>query len=96
MSYRHLLAFFAPVLLVLPVTAAQWPAAAKTEFARECVASAQVQHSQAKLQAYCECAAEQVSADFTEAELQAMGDQPDAAMQERLLASSGRCNAKLD
>ncbi len=97
MNYRYLVAVFAPLAFALPATAAEWPAGAKAEFARECVASAQSDHSKAQLQAYCECAADKVSTQFSETELQAMGRQssPDPAMQQRLLQASSSCTAKL-
>jgi hypothetical protein len=98
MNYRHLLALFAPLVLALPASAAEWPASAKAEFARECIASAQSKHSPAQLQAYCDCAATKVSSEFSEAELQAMDQQaaPDPAMQKRLIAASNSCTSKLD
>ena len=98
MNYRYLVAVFAPLAFALPAAAAEeWPAGAKAEFARECVASAQTDHSKAQLQAYCECAADKVSSQFSEAELQAMGRQssPDPAIQQRLLQASSSCTGKL-
>ncbi|MHA6495023.1 hypothetical protein ACX0MV_17515 [Pseudomonas borbori] len=96
MNYRHLIAFFAPLAFTLPA-AAEWSADATAEFTRECVASAQSDHSEAQLTAYCECAADKISSEFTEAELQAMGRQspPDSALQQRLVNASSSCDSKL-
>lgn len=96
MNHRHLLALCAPLLLSLPATAA-WPPDATAQFTKECVASAQSNHSKAQLQAYCECAADKVSGEFSEAELQEMGRQspPDPVLQQRLIDASSKCNAKL-
>lgn len=97
MSYRHLIALFVPLAFALPATAADWPAGAKAQFAKECVASAQSGHDKAQLQAYCECAADKISGEFSEAELQEMGRQtpPDPAMQQRLISASSSCSSKL-
>lgn len=54
-------------------------------------------HDTNNLKAYCECAAEKVSGEFSEAEMQAMAGQatPDAAMQQRLIKASASCENKL-
>lgn len=98
MNYRHLIAFFAPLAFALPAVAAEpWPAGAKTAFVKECVAGAPKGHDTSNLKAYCECAAEKVSGEFSEAEMQAMAAQstPDAAMQQRLIAASAGCESNL-
>jgi len=98
MNYRHLIAFFLPLAFALPSAAAQsWPAGAKAEFVKECVAGAPEGHDTSNLKAYCECAAEKVSAEFSEAEMQAMASQstPDPAMQQRLIKASGSCESNL-
>jgi hypothetical protein len=97
MNHRHLIALFLPLAFALPATAAEWPAGAKTEFVNECVAGAQSSHSKERLQAFCECAADKVSSEFSEAELEAMRSQtqPDPALQQRLITASSSCNAKL-
>lgn len=97
MNYRHLIAFFIPLAFALPATAAGWPEGAKTEFANECIAGAQASHSKELLQAFCECAAEQVSREVSAAELEAMRSQsqPNPALQQRLVTASSSCNAKL-
>ncbi|HZX18699.1 MAG TPA: hypothetical protein VFF22_17750 [Pseudomonas sp.] len=96
MNNRHLIAFFAPLAFALPA-AAEWSTDATAEFTRECVASAPSDHSEAQLKAYCECAADKISSEFTEDELQAMGRQspPDPELQRRLLNASSSCDSKL-
>jgi hypothetical protein len=100
MSHRHLLArLFAACapLVVSFAVAADWPAGAKTQFTDECIASAQGSHSQAQLRAYCECAATEVSSEFSEAELRELGRQssPDPALRQRLIDASSSCEAQL-
>lgn len=98
MNYRHLIAFFVPVAFVLPSVAAEpWPAGAKAAFVNECVAGAPDGHDTSNLKAYCECAAEKVSSEFSEAEMQAMARQspPDPAMQQRLIKASSSCDNNL-
>ncbi|WP_372877237.1 hypothetical protein [Pseudomonas sp.] len=97
MNYRHLIALVLPLALALPATAAEWPAGAKIEFVNECVAGAQASHSEEQLRAFCECAADKVSQEFSAAELEAMRSQtqPDPALQQRLVTASNSCNAKL-
>ena len=61
------------------------------------MAGAQSSHSPEQLQAYCECAADAVIEEFSEAEMQAMNRQspPDPALQQRLVNASSGCRARL-
>ncbi|TBU87544.1 hypothetical protein [Phytopseudomonas dryadis] len=98
MSYRHLIALFAPLAFVLPAAAAEpWTPQAKATFVQECVKGAQSDHSQAQLTAFCDCAATKVSEEFSEAEMVEMSRQspPDPALQQRLMTASSSCNEKL-
>ncbi|SDI72893.1 hypothetical protein SAMN05216588_12327 [Pseudomonas flavescens] len=98
MSYRHLIALFAPLAFALPAVAAEpWSPEAKSTFVQECVKGAQSGHSKAQLTAFCDCAADKVSQEFSEAEMAEMGKQvpPDPALQKRLVTASSSCNAKL-
>ena len=97
MTYRHLLALALPLTVALPVSAAQWSAQVKNEFVQQCVAGAPAGYEDAQLKAYCDCAADKVSAEFSEAELQEMSRQspPDPAMQQRLVKASSSCGEKL-
>lgn len=97
MTYRHLLAFALPLAVALPVSAAEWSAQATNEFVQQCVAGAPQGYGEAQLKAYCDCAADKVSAEFSEAELQALTQQspPDPAMQQRLVTASSSCSDEL-
>lgn len=97
MTYRHLLALALPLAVALPGSAAEWSAQAKNEFVQQCVAGAPAGYEDAQLKAYCDCAADKVSAEFSEAELQEMSRQspPDPAMQQRLVNASSSCGEKL-
>ncbi|SDF87202.1 hypothetical protein D16iCDA_10220 [Pseudomonas seleniipraecipitans] len=98
MSYRHLIALFAPLAFALPAAAAQsWSPEAKAMFVQECVKGAQAGHSEEKLTAFCDCAATKVSQEFSEAEMADMSKQvpPDPALQKRLMTASSSCNTQL-
>lgn len=97
MNHRRLIALFAPLAFILPAAAAEWPPQAQAAFVKECVANAQSNHSAAQLQAYCECAADKVSKEFSEAEMQEINRQspPDPALQQRLMEASSVCTATL-
>ncbi|HBX55962.1 hypothetical protein [Pseudomonas sp. UBA2684] len=99
MLSRHLLVLCASLAFALPAVAAadKWPAGAKAAFVNECVAGAPQGHAASNLQAYCECAAEQVSSEFSQAEMQAMGGQApaDPTLQQRLAAASSSCSSTL-
>ena len=96
MKTRHLIALLAPLAFILPA-AADWPAGAKDQFTQECVASAQVEHSAAQAQAFCDCAANEVASEFSNSELEQMGQQQqmDPETQERLINASARCENQL-
>ncbi len=97
MNHRHLLAFALSLAVALPLSAAEWTAQAKTEFVQHCINGAPAGYEQPQLQAYCDCAADKVSREFSEAEVQAISRQspPDAALQQRLVDASGNCAGKL-
>lgn len=97
MTYRHLLVAALPLVLALPVSAAEWSDKAKTEFVQQCISGAPAGHEEPQLRAYCECAATKISQEFSEQELQAMSRQssPDQAMQQRLVKASSSCSGEL-
>ena len=98
MSYRNLIALFAPLAFALPAVAADsWTAEARNTFVNECVKGAASAHSQAKLQAFCGCAADKVAAEFSEKDMAELGRQnpPDERLQQRLMQASSSCNDKL-
>ncbi|HDZ55054.1 MAG TPA: hypothetical protein ENI17_16225 [Pseudomonas xinjiangensis] len=96
MRHRHLIAFLTPLVFALPA-AADWPEGAKDRFVQECIASAQANNSAVQAQSYCACAADKVSSEFSEAELEAMGRQSPMAdgMRQRLVEASRSCNADM-
>lgn len=97
MTYRLLLAFALPLAVALPLSAAEWSSQARAEFVQQCVAGAPSGYDQGQLKAYCECAAEKVSREFSPAELKEMSRQtpPDSALRQRLITASSSCNDKL-
>ncbi|GGJ82965.1 hypothetical protein [Pseudomonas matsuisoli] len=96
MRYLKLITAGAALAFTLPA-AADWTPQARSAFVQQCVAGAQGSHGQGQLQAYCECAAEKVSAEFTEEEIKNMGSQgaSDPAVRQRLMNASSSCNANL-
>lgn len=97
MTYRHLLAVALPLVLALPVSAAEWSDKAKSDFVQQCIAGAPAGYEEPQLRAYCDCAATRVSEEFSEQELQAMSRQspPDTALQQRLVKASSTCSGEL-
>lgn len=96
MKYRHLIALLFPLAIALPASA-EWPEGAKAPFVAECVEGAQAEHSAAKAKEFCECAADEVSSEFSTAELEEMGSQQeiDPEMRQRLIDASKRCESIL-
>ncbi|WAJ37076.1 hypothetical protein OU800_21105 [Pseudomonas sp. GOM7] len=97
MPYRHLLAAALPLVLALPVSAAEWSDKAKNDFVQQCINGAPAGYEEPQLRAYCDCAATKVSEEFSEEELEAMSRQspPDQAMQQRLVKASSSCSGEL-
>lgn len=99
MRYPTLIAFFAPVLVGLPVLAAEWPGGERENFIQECKTSAQANVPAAKLQRYCSCAADGVSREFSSAELQELKGQKTplpAQTHQRLVKVSHSCLSQLN
>ncbi len=97
MKTRILLALVAPLAFALPAVA-DWPAGAKDQFTTECVASARTDHSRDQAKAFCDCAADEVAKEFSQSELEEMGQQQqvDAATQQRLINASTACEGRLE
>ena len=97
MKTRILLALVAPLAFALPAVA-DWPAGAKDQFTTECIASARTDHSRDQAKAFCDCAADEVAQEFSQSELEQMGQQQqlDPAVQERLINASVRCEGRLE
>lgn len=96
MKYRHLIALLFPLAVALPASA-EWPEGAKAPFVAECIEGAQAEHSAAKAKAFCECAAGEVSSEFSTSELEEMGSQDaiDQGTRQRLIEASRRCESVL-
>lgn len=93
---RHLIAFLTPLAFALPAFA-DWPENARENFVAECVETAQLEHSSAKAETFCGCAADEVAKDLSTDELEAMGGEAvDPAIQERLIAAAKSCNSELE
>lgn len=96
MKYRYLIALLFPLAVALPASA-EWPEGAKAPFVAECVEGAQAEHDAAIAKAFCECAADEVSSEFSTAELEEMGGQQeiDQETRQRLIDASKRCESVL-
>ncbi|MGA6105730.1 hypothetical protein ABS648_02600 [Pseudomonas solani] len=99
MRYPYLLALAAPLLVSLSANAAEWAPGERDHFVKECAAGAQAQVSPDKLQKYCGCAADKVSAEFSQAELNELKAQKTPlpkATHERLLSVTNQCLPQLN
>ncbi len=93
-----LTALFIPLLLSAPLMAGEWPAGAKNQFIDECQRSATAGTPPAKSKAYCTCAADRVSDEFSDEEIQQLQGQRqlDATTQERLGRAASACLSHLN
>lgn len=93
MKLHRLFAFIIPLAVALPGVSATWPEGAEEQFVEQCMANL----SSPQSQAFCRCAADEVSEEFTQAELEAMGQQleVDPQMRQRLIDASSRCEGQL-
>lgn len=96
MSFYRLIGFFAPLMLVLPLTAqAGWPEGVRETYMQECLVTAQATVGAEQAKVHCECAADVIGKEFTEAEIHALNDPQKPApmeLQNRLVAAVGTCN----
>ena len=67
----RLLAFAAPLALLLPLSAQadNWPAGAKKDYMKDCVAAASQSVDAKTAQQHCACGADKLSEKFTSAEI---------------------------
>ncbi|KHL69038.1 MULTISPECIES: hypothetical protein [Pseudomonas] len=81
------------LLASTPLLAANWPDAARKQFVDECVRSADANTPPAKARAYCECSAERVSSEFSDAEIRQLQGQAnlDDRTRERLGQAASQC-----
>ncbi|PAU59712.1 hypothetical protein BZL41_16400 [Pseudomonas sp. PIC25] len=98
MRYHPLLALFASLAVTLPAVAADWPAGGKADFIKECVASSKATHGEDAAKDYCECAADKVSDEFSEAEMEELHSKTGITpqMQQRLVSASSSCLSELN
>ncbi|WP_263143802.1 hypothetical protein [Pseudomonas sp. RIT-PI-AD] len=99
MRYYPLIALCAPLLAALPVHAAEWPSGARESFVKECKASAQSNVAGDQLQGYCDCAADKISHDLSEAEIREIATLKTPLppkTHERLLSISKSCLGQLN
>ncbi|WP_095095800.1 hypothetical protein [Pseudomonas sp. Irchel 3A5] len=79
MKLPRLFALLAPLALAMPLTAhAAMSAPTKAKFIQDCVSTAGQKLDAASAKSHCECGAEQVSKNFSSAEIEKMsnGGQP--------------------
>lgn len=76
-----------------PLLAANWSEAARMQFINECVGGADSNTPPAKARAYCECSAERVSNEFSDAEIRQLQGQEslDDRTRERLGGAASQC-----
>lgn len=76
-----------------PLLAADWPDAARKQFVNECVSGADANTPPAKAKAYCECSAERVANEFSDAEIRQLQGQAnlDDRTRERLGQAASQC-----
>lgn len=73
MKLTRLLALLAPIALAMPLSAqAAMSAPTKAKFIQDCVATAGQKLDAASAKSHCECGAEQVSKNFSSAEIEKM------------------------
>ena len=71
MRMIHALIFAAPLALLLPMTAQadNWPAGAKKDYMKDCVAAASQSVDAKTAEQHCACGAEKISEKFSTAEI---------------------------
>ena len=95
----RLLAFAAPLAMLLPLTAQadNWPAGAKKDYMKDCVAAASQSVDVKTAQQHCACGAEKLSEKFSTAEitqLMSKTTQPSAELRTKALDAIQACRAK--
>ena len=97
MSFSRLIGFVAPLMLVLPFTAqAAWPEGVRDTYMQECLVTAQATVGAEQAKTHCECAADVIGEEFSEAEINALNDPQKPApmeLQNRLVEAVGTCNS---
>ncbi|MFJ7885139.1 hypothetical protein ACIQYF_16945 [Pseudomonas sp. NPDC096917] len=97
MRMTHLLAFAAPLALLLPLSAeAAWPKDLKASYMKDCTAAAAPKIGEKAAQSHCSCGADKIDKNFTTAQIkELMG--PDGAknppLQQKALDVIAECRA---
>jgi len=96
MSFYRLIGFVAPLVLALPLTAqAAWPEGVRDTYMQECLVTAKTAVGAEQAKVHCECAADVISKEFSEAEINTLNKPQKTApmeLQNRLIAAVGTCN----
>ena len=95
MRTRQLLVFTTALAFALPAVA-DWPSGARTGFVAECIENAQASHDARQAKLFCECAADEASNEFSQAELEQMSQGMNGEMEQRLIESARSCSGNLE
>ena len=98
MRMIHALIFAAPLALLLPMTAQadNWPAGAKKDYMKDCVAAASQSVDAKTAEQHCACGAEKLSEKFSTAEIKQLMSkttQPSAELRTKALDAIQACRA---
>ena len=98
MRMIHALIFAAPLALLLPMTAQadNWPAGAKKDYMKDCVAAASQSVDAKTAVQHCACGAEKISEKFSTAEIKQLMSkttQPSAELRTKALDAIQACRA---
>ncbi|KMM79195.1 hypothetical protein [Pseudomonas deceptionensis] len=98
MRMIHALIFAAPLALLLPLTAQadNWPAGAKKDYMKDCVAAASQSVDAKTAEQHCACGAEKLSEKFSTAEIKQLMSkttQPSAELRTKALDAIQACRA---
>ena len=98
MRMIHALIFAAPLALLLPLTAQadNWPAGAKKDYMKDCVAAASQSVDAKTAEQHCACGAEKISEKFSTAEIKQLMSkttQPSAELRTKALDAIQACRA---
>ena len=98
MRMIHALVFAAPLALLLPLSAQadNWPAGAKKDYMKDCVAAASQSVDAKTAEQHCACGAEKISEKFSTAEIKQLMSkttQPSAELRTKALDAIQACRA---
>ena len=98
MRMIHALFFAAPLALLLPLSAQadNWPAGAKKDYMKDCVAAASQSVDAKTAEQHCACGAEKLSEKFSTAEIKQLMSkttQPSAELRTKALDAIQACRA---